>query len=152
MGAYLATAMDPTAMGGQQAFVIRQCGSNALLGMTRFYHIEPKDRRLMIGYTWYTPAVWGKVHNPECKYLLLCYAFETLGFNRVEFQVAHQNGRSQRAVEKIGGVKEGVLRKHGYRNDGTLRNTVIFSILNDEWPAVKRNLQEMIGRLSETGK
>ena len=71
MGAYLATAMDPTAMGGQQAFVIRQCGSNALLGMTRFYHIEPKDRRLMIGYTWYTPAVWGKAHNPECKYLLL---------------------------------------------------------------------------------
>ncbi|MBD0296659.1 MAG: GNAT family N-acetyltransferase, partial [Flavisolibacter sp.] len=93
---------------------------------------------------WYIPEVWSKVYNKECKLLLLQYAFETLSFNRVEFHVAHQNIRSQRAVEKIGGVKEGVLRKHGYRADGSLRNTVIYSIINDEWPQKKDHLLGLI--------
>jgi len=112
--------------------------------MTRFYEINQKDKRAAIGYTWYTPAVWGQAHNKECKLLLLQYLFEEAGFCRAEFHVAHQNIRSQKAVQKIGGVKEGELRKHGFRNDGSVRNTVVFSIIDDEWPAKKENLRRLI--------
>lgn len=129
---------------GNQAFVIRSVSDDAVIGMTRTFMIEPKERRLEIGHTWYIPSVWGKVHNKECKLLLLQYIFETLRFNRVEFKVAHQNIRSQRAVEKIGGVKEGVLRKHAIRNDGSRRDTVVFSIIDDEWPEKKGKLLKLI--------
>jgi RimJ/RimL family protein N-acetyltransferase len=142
--AYMAIALDNKALGGQHSFVIRQVADNSIVGMTRLYEIAEKDKRLEIGYTWYIPAVWGKTHNPECKLLLLQYAFEQLQYNRVAFKVAHQNIRSQKAVAKIGGVKEGVLRKYGYRPDGELRDSVVFSILNDEWPAVKEKLGQLI--------
>jgi RimJ/RimL family protein N-acetyltransferase len=142
--AYLAHALDKDALGGQHAFVIREQAGNAVIGMTRLYEMSSKDKIATIGYTWYIPAVWRKVHNKECKLLLLQYVFEELKFNRTEFRVAHQNIRSQRAVEKIGGLKEGVLRKHGYRNDGSIRDTVIFSIINDEWPSKKEKLLQMI--------
>ncbi len=142
--AYINTAMDKRALSGQQAFVVRQKSDNSIIGMTRFYEIEPKDRRLAIGYTWYTPSVWGTTYNKECKLLLLQYVFETMGYNRVEFHVAHQNIRSQKAVEKIGAVKEGVLRKHGYRNDGSFRDKIIYGMLSEEWPGKKENLLYMI--------
>ena len=142
--AYIATALDPRNTGAQVSFVIRSTEDDAIIGMTRFYRIEPAQKRLSIGYTWYLPLVWGRVHNKECKLLLLQYVFETLGYQRVEFEVAHQNIRSQKAVEKIGGVKEGMLRKHGLHADGTLRHTFIFSIVDDEWPVVKRRLHELI--------
>ena len=142
--AYFDTALDTGAMGGQQSFVIRQADVNTLIGLTRFYAITPADKRLEIGYTWYTPAVWGKVHNKECKLLLLQYVFETLRFNRAEFKVAGQNLRSQKAVEKIGCVKEGVLRKAGYRPDGSLRDTVIYGIIDDEWIVKKEKLQLLV--------
>jgi RimJ/RimL family protein N-acetyltransferase len=141
---YFNTAIDKNAMGGQQAFIIRKTADHTIIGMTRFYEIKPKDKRAAIGYTWYTPAVWGMVHNKECKLLLLTYIFEELGYSRAEFHVAHQNIRSQKAVEKIGGIKEGELRKYGFRNDGSVRNTVVFSIIDDEWPAKKENLVRLI--------
>jgi len=129
---------------GNQAFVIRRVSDDAVIGMTRTFMIEPKERRLEIGHTWYIPSVWGKVYNKECKLLLLQYIFEILKFNRVEFKVAHQNIRSQRAVEKIGGVKEGILRKHVIRNDGSRRDTVVFSIIDEEWPEKKQKLLQLI--------
>jgi N-acetyltransferase len=141
---YLATALDTNALGGQQAFVIRQVTNNDIIGMTRLYGFEPKDKRVTIGYTWYIPLIWGQAHNKECKLLLLQYVFEILGYNRVEFYVAGQNIRSQKAVQKIGGIKEGVLRNHGYRPDGSLRDTVIFSILKEEWPEVKQRLNDIV--------
>jgi N-acetyltransferase len=141
---YMNTALDKNALGGQQAFVIRQTADNAIIGMTRMYEINQKDKRVAIGYTWYIPAVWGKVHNKECKLLLLQYVFEEWEFNRAEFHVAHQNIRSQKAVEKIGAVKEGVLRKHGYRNDGSVRDTVIYSIITDEWRLKKEKLVQLM--------
>jgi len=141
---YFVTAMDPAALGGQQTFVIRDTKSNALIGMTRLYEVNPKEKTALIGYTWYIPSVWGLVHNKECKFLLLQFIFEEMHFNRAEFRVAHQNIRSQKAVEKIGGVKEGVLRKHGYRNDGSIRHTVVYSIIDDEWPVKKENLLRLI--------
>lgn len=141
---YFNAALDPNYMSGQKSFVIHLTSNNAIIGMTRFYKIDELNKRLSIGYTWYIPEVWGKVHNKECKLLLLQYIFEVLHFNRAEFEVAHQNIRSQKAVEKIGGVKEGVLRKHSYRGDGSTRDTVVFSIINDEWPSKKEKLLQLI--------
>lgn len=142
--AYFEMALDKHLMGGQQSFVIRLTKDESVIGMTRLYEISEKDKLATIGYTWYIPTVWGGVHNKECKLLLLQYAFETLHFNRVELRVAHQNIRSQKAVEKIGGIKEGVLRKHGYRNDGSLKHTVVYSIIDDEWPQAKEKLLQLI--------
>ena len=142
--AYFDTALDKHVLGEQQSFVIRQAKDNAVIGMTRLYEISEKDKLATIGYTWYVPSVWGQVYNKECKLLLLQYIFETLHFNRAELRVAHQNIRSQKAVEKIGAVKEGILRKHGYRNDGSLKHTVIFSIIDDEWPGAKEKLLQLI--------
>lgn len=143
-----ALGLETSASG--QAYVIRAIGDSkdnqekrvdsAIIGMTRLYAFDWKDKRLEIGHTWYIPGVWGKVHNKECKLLLLQYIFEQLAFHRVEFRVAHQNLRSQKAVAKIGGVLEGTLRKFAKRNDGSWRNTVIFSIIDDEWPAKKEVL------------
>jgi RimJ/RimL family protein N-acetyltransferase len=127
---------------GDQTFAI-VATDGAVIGMTRVYDIDRKVRKATIGHTWYVPEVWGKAHNKECKLLLLQYVFDTMGFARVDFKVASQNLRSQKAVEKIGGVKEGVLRRFALRNDGTSTDAVIFSILDDEWPANKLRLQEM---------
>jgi RimJ/RimL family protein N-acetyltransferase len=144
---YMQAAFDERATGGQHSFVIRQTCDDAVIGMTRYYKIEPAHKRLSIGFTWYVPQVWGKVHNKECKLLLLQYAFEELKYQRVEFEVAHQNIRSQKAVQKIGGVPEGRLRKHGLHADGTVRDTIVFSIIDDEWPEKKAALLGIIENL-----
>lgn len=141
---YFNLALEKQARAGHNPFTIRLVSTGEIIGMTRFFDHNPRDRSAEIGYTWYTPAVWGKVYNKECKFLLLQYAFEELHLNRVQFQVAHQNIRSMKAVEKIGAVKEGVLRKHSYRMDGTLRDVVIFSIIDDEWPEKKEKLSDLI--------
>jgi len=141
---YVVSALDPDWRLEQHAFVIHKCSNNDIIGMSRFYELNEIHKRVAIGYTWYVPSVWKKVYNKECKLLLLQYAFEELKFNRVEFTVASQNIRSQKAVEKIGGVKEGVMRKHAYRNDGTQTDTVLFSIINDEWNVKKEKLLQLI--------
>ncbi len=129
---------------GGQAFVIRKTADDLILGMTRIFNVVAKDRGCEIGHTWYIPDVWGQVYNKECKLLLLTHLFERLGFARVQFRVAHQNIRSQKAVEKIGAVREGELRKFTIRNDGSWRNTVVFSIIDDEWPEKKKHLQGLV--------
>ena len=131
-------------LGLQKTFVIYRSTDDAVIGMTRYYGISEKHKSLDIGYTWYVPEVWKKVYNKECKLLLLQYAFEKLDFQRVQFDVAHQNIRSQKAVIKIGGTKEAVLRKHGLHADGTVRDTIVFSIIDDEWPEKKAALLKMI--------
>jgi N-acetyltransferase len=141
---YIAAALDEKNTGMQVSFVMRNTEDKSIIGMTRYYKIEPPHKRLSIGFTWYLPKYWGGVQNKECKLLLLQYAFETLGFQRVEFEVAHQNIRSQKAVEKIGGVYEGRLRKHGLHADGTIRDTIVFSIVDDEWPEKKQKLLKML--------
>ena len=141
---YISLALDKKALEGQVAFVIPSLNDRSIIGMTRYYGIDEKNKRLNIGYTWYIPTVWGKVYNKECKLLLLSYAFEKMNFNRVGFEVAHQNIRSQKAVEKIGGIKEGVLRKYALRPDGVSRDTFVFSVVNDEWEQTKKHLQQLI--------
>lgn len=141
---YFDTALNQEALGGQQTFVIKRTTDRSIIGMTRLYEVNQKEKTAVIGYTWYVPSVWGKVHNKECKLLMLQYVFEEMKFNRVELRVAHQNIRSQKAVEKLGAIKEGILRKHGYRNDGSIRHTVVYSIIDDEWPATKEKIAGLI--------
>ena len=131
-------------MGGQQSFC-HQENDGQSYRHDALYEINEKDKSATIGYTWYIPSVWGKVYNKECKLLLLQYIFEELQFKRAELRVAHQNIRSQKAVEKIGGVKEGVLRKHGYRNDGSLKaHRYLSASLMMNGLAVKENLLQLI--------
>lgn len=130
---------------GDQAFAIVDMANERVIGMTRAYDLDRRVKKITIGHTWYVPEVWGKAHNKECKLLLLTYMFEDLQLERVDFKVAGQNIRSQKAVEKIGGVREGVLRRYSRRNDGTPADTVYFSILGEEWPEKKVRLAKMVG-------
>jgi len=134
------TFSTPTA----QAFCICDSVTGDSIGMTRAYDLDTRVKKATIGHTWYTPAVWGKVHNKACKLLLLEYLFEAVGLQRVDFRVASQNIRSQKAVMKIGGVPEGVLRRATLRNDGTYADAHYFSILGEEWPEKKIKLQELV--------
>ena len=127
---YLDTAMNKEAMGGQYSFVIRSTRDQAIIGMTRLYEINQKDKSATIGYTWYIPSVWGKVHNKECKLLLLQFIFEELKYMRAELRVAHQNIRSQKAMEKIGGVKVNMIAKD---TGGIVKHHLVFEIKKSDY-------------------
>ena len=125
-------------------FVAIHLPSGRAAGATRYLNIMPNDRGLEIGGTWYGTDFQRSAVNTECKYLLLRHAFETLGCIRVQLKTDLRNGRSQRAIERIGAVREGVLRNHMILPDGHYRHSVFYSILDTEWPAVKRRLEEMM--------
>ena len=127
-------------------FVAVHLASGRVAGATRYLNIMPDDRGLEIGGTWYGPEFQRTAVNTECKYLLLRHAFEELGCIRVQLKTDLRNERSQRAIERIGGVKEGVLRNHMILPDGHYRHSVFYSILDTEWPMVKKRLQEMLER------
>ncbi|ABS77838.1 N-acetyltransferase [Coxiella burnetii] len=115
-----------------------------VVGSTSYYSIDPKNRQVNIGYTWYHPRMWGTKLNSTVKFILLEYAFEQLKFIRIAFCVDQLNYRSCRALEKLGAKREGVLRKHMIRSDGTFRNSVIYGITDDDWSTIKNNLQKII--------
>jgi RimJ/RimL family protein N-acetyltransferase len=145
--AYVEAALQGHAAGLMLPFAIREKTSGAIVGTTRFYDVAPELPRMAIGYTWYAKS-WQKSHvNTACKRLLLRHAFEALGCVAVEFHTDHRNLDSQRAIERLGAQRDGVLRAHKRRPDGTLRNTVCYSILADEWPDVNRWLTLRLGRL-----
>jgi len=127
-------------------FVIIHLASGRVAGATRYLNITPKDRGLEIGGTWYGREFQRTVVNTECKYLLLQHAFETLGCIRVQLKTDLRNERSQKAIERIGAVKEGVLRNHMILPDGRIRHSVFYSILDSEWTEVKKRLEEMLNR------
>ena len=127
-------------------FVAIHLDSGRVAGATRYLNIVPKDRGLEIGGTWYGPEFQRTAVNTECKYLLLRHAFETLGCIRVQLKTDLRNERSQRAIERIGAIKEGVLRNHMILPDGRYRHSVFYSILDTEWPEVKKRLEEMLMR------
>jgi RimJ/RimL family protein N-acetyltransferase len=128
-------------------FAVRRISDKKLIGSTRYYDINSENHRLTIGYTWYIPEVWGSYVNPECKYLLLKYAFEELKTNRVEFVTDSRNSRSRAAIKKMGATEEGILRHHMVLEDGFIRDTVIFSITKPEWPTIKLNLETRLKKL-----
>lgn len=115
------------------------------IGCTRFMEIQRHHRGLEIGGTWYGRAFQRTAVNTECKYILLRHAFEVYGCIRVQFKTDLANERSQRAIERLGAVREGVLRNHMIRPDGTVRDSVYYSILDREWPALKARLEGWLG-------
>ena len=133
-------ALAERAAGRQIPFAVRRLDDQALIGSTSYLDPVPKHHRVEIGSTWYVPAVWSTRINPECKLLLLTHAFEALGCIAVEFRTSSFNFRSREAIARLGAKQDGILRNHQITPDGTLRDTVVFSIIANEWPAVKTNL------------
>lgn len=121
-------------------FVAIHLESGRVAGATRYLNIAPEHRGLEIGGTWYGLEFQRTVVNTECKYMLLKYAFETLGCIRVQFKTDLRNERSQRAIERIGAIKEGVLRNHMILPDGRYRHSVFYSIIDNEWSELKTRL------------
>lgn len=145
--AYIQKALDGLAANTMLPFAVREKSSGQIVGTTRFYDFAPELPRIAIGYTWYAKR-WQKSHlNTACKRLLLKYAFESLHCVAVEFHTDGRNLDSQRAIERLGAHRDGVLRAHKRRPDGTLRDTVCYSIIASEWPDVQRWLNMRLTRL-----
>jgi RimJ/RimL family protein N-acetyltransferase len=140
MEAWLFQALEAQLQGAMLPFAIIEQATNRAVGSTRYLTIMPYDRGLEIGWTWLGQSVRRTGVNTECKYLLLRHAFETLGAIRVQLKTDSRNERSQRAIERIGGVREGILRNHMIMPDNYYRHSVYFSIIDSEWPTVKANL------------
>ena len=136
------TAMEAPASLG---FAILLAETREPIGVTGYLEIRERHRALEIGRTWIGKAWQGTGVNPESKYLLLRHAFETLGALRVQFKTDSNNLHSQRAIEKLGAVREGVLRNYQIRSNGRPRDTVMYSVIADEWPAVKERLEARLG-------
>jgi len=130
--------------GTDLAFSVVHLASGRLAGATRYLNIDRSNRSLEIGGTWYGAEFQRTAVNTECKYLLMQYAFETLGCVRVQFKTDLRNERSQRAIERLGAEREGVLRNHMILPDGRLRHSVFYSVLPEEWPAIKARLENWL--------
>jgi N-acetyltransferase len=130
----------------QVTYVIRNKTTGQVCGSTGFINIDTANNQLEIGPTWLSPIVWGTKANIESKYLLLTSCFEKANIMRVEFRTREANIRSQTAIEKIGAVKEGLLRSHRKNDDGTFRNTIVYSIIQSEWSSVKTLLEVLISK------
>lgn len=139
---WIRAALDLQERGAILPFAIVDVATGRAIGSTRYLDISAPDRHIEIGWTWLAREHWRTPVNTECKFLLLQYAFETLGCIRVALKTDLRNKRSQRAIERIGGVREGVLRRVVVMYDGYQRSTVYYSILDDEWADVKNSLQE----------
>jgi len=151
MRAYIASALQGQQDGHMMPWVVRDSGSGAVLGSTRYHDIVREIDRVEIGYTWYSESRQRTHVNTACKRLLLAHAFETLGCQVVGLRTDNFNFRSQRAIEALGAKKDGVLRHHTMRRDGTVRDTVIYSILAAEWPDVRRHLDLRLARQGTRG-
>ncbi|GED31936.1 GNAT family N-acetyltransferase [Brevibacillus centrosporus] len=143
---FVETALRNEEEGIELPFAIIGQEDGKVIGSTRFLNIARKDRGLEIGFTWLTPSVWKSVINTECKYLLMRHCFEQLGCIRVQLKTDSRNLNSQRAIARIGGVREGVLRNHMILPDGYVRDSVYFSITNTEWKNVQEKLHLLLFR------
>lgn len=146
MRAWVLDILSRAEKGTDLPFVAIHLASRRVAGATRYMNIMPNDRGLEIGGTWYGAEFQRTVVNTECKYLLLRHAFEDLGCIRVQLKTDSRNERSQKAIERLGALKEGVLRNHMILPDGHIRHSVYYSILDTEWPDVKKRLEEMLNR------
>lgn len=145
MEQWVTQALQDQAQGTSLPFVIRDLTSERLVGSTRYLRIEAQHRGLEIGWSWLAPSAQRTGINTECKYLLLCHAFEQLGAIRVQLNTHHLNLQSQRAIEGLGAVKEGALRNNRIMPDGSFRHSVYYSIIENEWPQVKAGLEAKMG-------
>lgn len=139
--AYIEQAIVAREAGTSFTFVIIDNATNTLVGSTSFLAISEAHQHVEIGSTWLTPSVWRTNINTNCKYELLRYCFEELKLHRVQIKTDGNNEQSQRAIERLGATKEGILRQHMVRKDGTVRDTVMYSVIAEQWPNVKQHLQ-----------
>ncbi|MEO8003149.1 MAG: GNAT family N-acetyltransferase [Arenimonas sp.] len=142
---YVEQALSLREQGKAMPFVVRDA-EGIVVGSTRYGNIDADNKRLEIGWTWYAQRAQRTALNTEAKLLLLSNAFENLGAIAVEFRTNWFNHRSRTAIARLGAKQDGVLRNHMLMPDGTRRDTVVFSILDTEWPAVKKNLQHQLQR------
>lgn len=143
---YIETALDNRKQGHRFAFAVIGETSGKILGSTSYHDILPDVKRVEIGYTWYAKSVQRTHVNTTCKLLLLSHAFDMLGCNVVGWRTDNFNFASQRAIERLGARKDGVIRGHYLRRDGTVRDTVMYSLLKGEWPEVREHLKYLLAR------
>lgn len=143
---YIDTALKSREEGHRFAFAVIEEASGRVLGTTSYHDILPNVKRVEIGYTWYAKRVQRTHVNTTCKLLLLTHAFDTLGCNVVGWRTDNFNFASQRAIERLGAKKDGVIRGHAMRRDGTIRDTVMYSLSRGEWPEVCSHLNYLISR------
>jgi N-acetyltransferase len=144
--AYVAAALQGCEDGHMLPFVVVDTGTGRVIGSTRYHDIVPAVERLEIGYTWYGRS-WQRSHvNTTCKLLLMQHAFDALGAQLVGWRTDNYNFASQRAIERLGARKDGVLRHHALRRDGSVRDTVMYSLAAGEWPEVKAHLLYQLAR------
>jgi RimJ/RimL family protein N-acetyltransferase len=144
--AYISAALAGQDAGHMLPWAVRELSTGLIAGSTRYHDIVGAAHRVEIGYTWYARR-WQKSHvNSACKLLLLGHAFDTLDCRVVGLRTDHFNFASQRAIEALGAKKDGVIRHHAPRRDGTVRDTVIYSVLATEWPDVRRHLESRLAR------
>jgi RimJ/RimL family protein N-acetyltransferase len=147
--AYISAALDGQQKGHMLPWVVRALPAGEIVGTTRYHDIVPEIDRVEIGYTWYAKR-WQRTHiNTACKLLLLGHAFDALGCRVVGLRTDNFNFASQRAIEGLGAKKDGILRHHTARRDGTVRDSVLYSILAGEWPDVRRHLELRMARNRE---
>jgi RimJ/RimL family protein N-acetyltransferase len=144
--AYIEAALAAREAGQRFAFAVRDHATGTVVGSSSYHDILPAIRRVEIGYTWYA-ACWQRTHvNTTCKLLMLTHAFETLGCHVVGWRTDNFNHASQRAIERLGARKDGVIRGHALRRDGTIRDTVMYSLRSGEWPEVKAQLLYLLDK------
>ena len=143
---YIEDALKMRADGNRFAFAVTDEASGEVLGSTSYHDIVPAIRRLEIGYTWYARRCQRTHVNTTCKLLMLAHAFDTLGAQLVGWRTDNYNFASQRAIERLGARKDGVLRHHALRRDGTVRDTVMYSLTAGEWPDVRAHLQYLLDK------
>jgi len=140
----IADGLKAEARNEEYVFAVILKRDGIVVGSTSFFGIVPRHKSAEIGYTWYSPDVWGTAVNPECKFLLLKHAFEDWDAVRVQLRTDANNAHSQRAILKIGAKFEGKLRNQGIRPDGSIRDSMLYSIIPNEWPTVKKGLEARI--------
>ncbi len=146
MTEYVAAALDMREQLGAMPFVVRDNASGDIVGCTRFFNVDTANRRLEIGHTWYAKRVHRTGVNTDSKLQLLTHAFETLSCIAVEFRTHWFNFASRAAIARLGAKQDGVLRNHQVLADGSRRDTVVFSVIDGEWPAVKRHLRYLLAK------
>ena len=146
---YIKTAIASRQLNTAYPFIVFDKLQNKYVGSTRFYDIQLENGSTQFGYTWYSEKSWGTGLNEHCKFLLLSYAFETVGFERVEFRADNRNKRSIAAMQKIGCTVEGVLRNHLPTSDGTRRDSIVLSMLKEEWQTIKAGFLARIKMLDQ---
>jgi N-acetyltransferase len=143
---YIADALAGQRAGHMLPWAVRDLATDTIVGSTRYHDVVTSVDRVEIGYTWYAASRQRSHINSACKILLMTHAFETLGCGVVGFRTDNFNFRSQRAIEALGAKKDGVLRHHFRRRDGSVRDSVMYSVLASEWPAVRQNLEWRLAR------